>query len=388
MLKIKYAFVVIICMLFSSNAIATSSPTDANTPPYPVVTSQTYVELYNKVIESVVTVIVEVEGEGQGQFINNLPPDSPFNKLFKDKGEEVIPRSVGKGSGFIVSEDGLVYTNHHVVFGAQEERPNMKIVEIIILWHDNRYRKANIIASDAVADVAVLQIIKEGDETFQALPLADSDLAGPGTMVAAIGTPLDHPFSITSGIISGIGRPTGQGVWVRMLQTDAVINKGNSGGPLFNIKGEVIGMNTLIMSPSGFYIGIGYATPSNIIKDVAKKLIADGEMVRPWIGVQLSNLSTDFKRKFNINEDDETIIFANVKEDGPAGVSGFESYDIILKIDGEQLTANELIELISNSKPGDKYECLVRRVLDFENAVYEDVVIVLTIGKMPATGMK
>ena len=382
------AFIISFGLIFASTAIATSSNTIASTPPYPVITSQTYVQLYNKVIDSVVTVIVEVEGEGQRKFINNLPPDSPFNQLFKDEDgkEPTMPRAVGKGSGYIVSEGGLVYTNHHVVYGAAEEKPNMRIADIVIVWHDGTFRKATVVASDPVADVAILQITKEGDETFQALKFADSDLATPGTMVAAIGTPLDHPFSITSGIISGVGRPTGKGVWVKMLQTDTVINKGNSGGPLFNIKGEVIGMNTLIMSPSGFFIGIGYAVPSNTIIEVASQLIDHGEYIRPWIGVSLSNLNDDFKDRFNVTND--AVVFINVKPDGPAGKSGFKSYDIVLEWNGESIDSDQLIASISASKPGDTYTLLVRRVKDFDNNLYEDITITLTIGAMPVTGMK
>lgn len=383
--NIIIASVIALGLLFASSSVAVATE---QMPKPPVVTSETYVNLYNKVINSVVTVIVEVEGEGQSKFINTLPPDSPFNKLFKEKGEETVPRSIGKGSGYVISEDGLVYTNHHVIFGAQTERPNMKIAEILVVWHDSKYREAEVIASDPVADVAVLQIKKEGDEKFDALKLADSNKVLPGTMVAAIGTPLDHPFSITTGIISGIGRPTGKGVWVQMLQTDAVINKGNSGGPLFNIYGEVIGMNTLIMSPSGFFIGIGYAIPSNTVREVADKLISDGEMVRPWIGVQLSDLSKDFKRKFNIDEDRTSIVFMNVKPDGPAGLSGFKSYDIIMQVDGEEIDADRLVTLIAESKPGDEYAVLVRRVIDFDNAVFEDITLTLKIGKMPVTGLK
>lgn len=387
----KYKKIVLSIIILCGLVLApTTARTDVQDPPAPVqqvteLTSTTFIDLYNKVINSVVTVIVEVEGSGQGKFLNTLPPDSPFNKLFREKGAETIPKAVGKGSGYIVSADGLVYTNHHVVFGAQEDKPDMKISEIIVVWSDNKYRKAEIIASDAVADVAVLKIIPEGEETFQALTFADSDNVLPGTMVAAIGTPLDHPFSITTGIISGVGRPTGKGVWVKMLQTDAVINKGNSGGPLFNLNGEVIGMNTLIMSPSGFFIGIGYAVPSNIVTEVATNLIDTGSMIRPWIGVQLSNLSTEFKAKFNI--EGEAIIFANVKLDGPAGKAGFQSYDILLTLNGEPIDANQLIDLISNATPGDEFPVVVRRVIDFDNAVYEDIDMVLKIGAMPAAGM-
>ena len=383
MLKTKnFIFaVVILCSLLIPSTVAYSKVAN-------VLTAETFTDLYDNVIDSVVTVVVEVEGEGQGAFINNLPPDSPFNKLFKDKGNTAVPKAVGKGSGYIVTEEGLVYTNHHVIYGAAESRPNMKVTEILIVWHDQKYRNAKVIASDPVADVAILQIERKDNETFKALKFADSNTVKPGAMVAAIGTPLDHPFSITSGIISGVGRPTGQGVWVTMLQTDAVINKGNSGGPLFNLNGEIIGMNTLIMSPSGFFIGIGYAVPSNIVMEVAAILLEHGEMVRPWIGVQLSNLSEDFKERFGLEIDVEAVVFLNLKPDGPASKSGFQSYDIILLWDGETINSEKMIDFISDSKPGDTFTLRVRRVKDFENNVYEDITLVLTIGAMPTAGMK
>lgn len=388
--KMKYIYIVIglIFIFIPGNSAGETVVIPGNSAAETVVNANTFVNLYKNAINSVVTVIVEAEGEGQGRFINNLPPDSPFNKLFKDKSDETIPKSIGKGSGYIVSEDGLVYTNHHVVFGATEEQPNMNVTEIIILWHDNTFRNATIVASDPVADVAILQITKEGDEKFQALIFADSDLVTPGTMVAAIGTPLDHPFSITTGIISGIGRPTGQGIWVKMLQTDAVINRGNSGGPLFNIKGEIIGMNTMIMSPSGYFIGIGYAVPSNTVTEVANTLLNDGEIVRPWIGVQISNLSDTFKTRFDIDLDKEAVVFLNIKPDGPAAKSGMESYDIILQWNGEELDSEQMINEISASKPGDKHILLVRRIVDVDNDVYEDIEIELIIGAMPAQGLK
>lgn len=378
--KMKYIYMVIglVCIFIIPGNSFAQTVVDANT----------FINLYKNTISSVVTVIVEAEGEGPSKFINNLPPNSPFNKLFKDNGSNTIPKTIGKGSGYIVSEDGLVYTNHHVLYGTTDEKPNMKVIEIIIVWHDNTFRNATIVASDPVADVAILQITKEGDEKFQALTFADSDLVTPGTMVAAIGTPLDHPFSITTGIISGIGRPTGQGIWVKMLQTDAVINRGNSGGPLFNIKGEIIGMNTMIMSPSGYFIGIGYAVPSNTIIEVASILLSEGKVIRPWIGVQLSNLSDDFKTRFNINLDQEAVIFLNLKLDGPAAKSGMQSYDIILKWNGEDVDSEKIINEISTSKPGDKYTLLVRRIIDFENNIYEDIEIELIIGVMPPQGLK
>jgi len=173
-----------------------------------------------------------------------------------------------------------------------------------------------------------------------------------------------------------------------MLQTDAVINRGNSGGPLFNIKGEIIGMNTMIMSPSGYFIGIGYAVPSNTIIEVASILLSEGKVIRPWIGVQLSNLSDDFKTRFNINLDQEAVIFLNLKLDGPAAKSGMQSYDIILKWNGEDVDSEKIINEISTSKPGDKYTLLVRRIIDFENNIYEDIEIELIIGVMPPQGLK
>jgi len=381
MVKIKYILgvVIVLGLLLPSTAIrATSNVTEV---PY-AVTSDTYIDLYKNVIDSVVTIIVEAEGERIGGILKDLPPNSPFNQLFKDKTEPLVPRSIGKGSGFIISSEGLIYTNHHVIFGGKDRDPKMKLSDIIVVWHDQKYRKATLVASDKMADIAILQIEREGDETFKALPLGDSSKVKPGTMVASIGSPLDHPFSITSGIISGIDRSVGKGVWVTMLQTDAVINKGNSGGPLFNLKGEVIGMNTQIISPSGFFIGIGYALPSNVIQKVANKLLNEGEVIRPWIGVQLSDLNDESKEKFDIDAETKVIVFLSLAPSGPAGKAGFQPYDMILKVNGVEIDTETLVNIIADSKPGDEIKCLVRRVTDFEKGTYEDIEIILTVGKM------
>ena len=379
--KIKYILgiaIVLGLLLPSTKVISNTVEVEEAT----IVTSNTYIDLYKNVIDSVVTIIVEVEGQPASGILKDIPSDSPFNELFKDKTEPLVPRSIGKGSGFIVTSEGLVYTNHHVIFGGKDRNPKMKLSDIVVVWHDQSFRKAKLIASDKMADVAILQIEREGEETFKPLPLGDSSKIIPGTMVASIGSPLDHPFSITSGIISGIDRSVGKGVWVTMLQTDAVINKGNSGGPLFNLKGEVIGMNTIIISPSGFFIGIGYALPSNVIQKVASKLLEAGEVIRPWIGVQLSNLTDESKEKFNIAQEAKAIVFLSIAPNGPAGKSNFRPYDMILKVNGEAMESDDLVNLIATSKPGDEIKCSVRRVIDYEKGTYEDIELILIVGKM------
>ena len=350
--------------------------------PDPYLHANTFIDIYTKSIDSVVTVIVTAESSITQEFLNNLPSESPFNQLFEEQGEKIVPKMYGSGSGFIVTEDGRVYTNHHVI---SEKDANMVVTEIHVIWKDGSYRKAELIASDPIVDFAILQIIKDEDtpdEKFKAVPIGDSSLVLPGTMVAAIGSPLDQSFSITSGIISATGRTANKGRWVTFLQTDTVINKGNSGGPLFNIAGEVIGMNAMLISPSGYFIGIGYAIPSNLFEEVAIILLEHGEYVRPWIGVSLGDPSGTFREKIDLSSDTDVIILMEVTPGGPAETAGLEKYDVITAVNGNAMETPAFINLISASSPGETIELSVRRIIDLEEGTYTDLVIILTVGNM------
>ena len=384
-------FIIACAMLFATSVFATSSPTDDCVPPgcdnsatWIPTNQNAYINIYKTAINSVVTIIVVAENSVVKDLLNNLPKDSPFNKLFEDEGEDVAPKMYGSGSGFIVSADGMVYTNHHVV---SEKEATMVVTEIHILWKNGESRQAEIVASDEVSDFAILQIIKdEGapNETFEYVKLADSDKVLPGQMVAAIGSPLDHGFSITSGIVSAINRESRKGRWVSYIQTDTVINKGNSGGPLFDLNGDVVGMNTMLVSPSGYYIGIGYALPSNLMKEVANILLVKGEFVRPWMGASLSVPSEEFKVKMDIPVDKAIVILMKIAKDGPSEKSGLEKYDVIMSVNGEEMAPDAFIEFLQGSTPGDVVKLQVRRVLDYDAGTYEDLEVDLIVGNMPA----
>jgi serine protease Do len=188
MLKQTKNFIGVCIILFASSVFATVD-TAKN--------QDVYINIYKSAVNSVVTIIVVAENSAVKDLLNNIPKDSPFNKLFEDEGEDIAPKMYGSGSGFIVSANGMVYTNHHVV---SEKEATMVVTEIHILWKNGESRQAEVIASDEIADFAILKIIKdEPDEIFDHVKLADSDKVLPGQMVAAIGSPLDHSFSITSG---------------------------------------------------------------------------------------------------------------------------------------------------------------------------------------------
>jgi serine protease Do len=382
MLKLKKNFIIACIMLFASNVFATSSPTDNNVPP--IANQNAYINIYKNAIDSVVTIIVVAENSVFKDLLNNLPKDSPFNKLFEDDGEDIAPKMYGSGSGFIVSADGMVYTNHHVI---SEKEATMVVTQIHILWKNGESRQAELIASDEVADFAILQIIKDEEtpnETFEYVKLADSDKVLPGQMVAAIGSPLDQSFSITSGIVSAINRESRKGRWVTYIQTDTVINKGNSGGPLFDLNGDVIGMNTMLVSPSGYYIGIGYAVPSNLMKEVASVLLTEGKYIRPWMGASLSVPTEAFKLKMDIPVDKLIVILMKISRDGPSYEAGLQKYDVIMSVNGEEMEPNTFIEFLQSSTPGDVVKLQIRRPLDYDEGTYEDLEVDLIVGNMPA----
>jgi len=386
MLKQKKTFIIACAMLFASSVFATSSPTDDCVPPGCGMSTNAnqnaYINIYKNAVNSVVTIIVVAENSVVKELLNNLPKDSPFNKLFEDEGEDVAPKMYGSGSGFIVSADGMIYTNHHVV---SEKEATMVVTKIHILWKNGESRQAEVVASDEVADFAILQIIKdEPDETFEYVKLADSDKVLPGQMVAAIGSPLDQSFSITSGIVSAIDRESRKGRWVTYIQTDTVINKGNSGGPLFDLNGDVIGMNTLLVSPSGYYIGIGYAVPANLMKEIASVLLVEGKYVRPWMGASLSTPTEEFKLKMDIPVDKPIVILMKIAKGGPSEKSGLEKYDVIMSVNGIEMEPNTFIEFLQSSTPGDVVKLQIRRPLDYDEGTYEDLEVDLIVGNMPA----
>ena len=387
MLKLKKNFIIACAMLFASSVFATSSPTNDCVPPdcgILLANQNAYINIYKNAIDSVVTIIVVAENSVVRELLNNLPKDSPFNKLFEDEGEDVAPKMYGSGSGFIVSADGMVYTNHHVI---SEKEATMVVTEIHILWKNGESRQAKVVASDEVADFAILQIIPdEGEphETFEYVKLADSDKVLPGQMVAAIGSPLDQSFSITSGIVSAIDRESRKGRWVTYIQTDTVINKGNSGGPLFDLNGDVIGMNTLLVSPSGYYIGIGYAVPANLMKEIASVLLVEGKYIRPWMGASLSTPSEAFKLKMDILVDKPIVILMKIAKGGPSEKSGLEKYDVIMSVNGIEMEPNTFIEFLQGSTPGDVVKLQIRRPLDYDEGTYEDLEVDLIVGNMPA----
>jgi len=276
-----------------------------------------------------------------------------------------------------------VYTNHHVI---SEKEASMVVTEIHILWENGESRKAEVVASDEIADFAILQIIKdEPNETFDYVTLADSDKVLPGQMVAAIGSPLNHSFSITSGIVSAINRESRKGRWVTYIQTDTVINKGNSGGPLFDLNGNVIGMNTMLVSPSGYYIGIGYAVPSNLMKELADVLLVEGEFIRPWIGASLSIPSEEFKQQMDILIDKPVVVLIRIAPAGPSYDAGLEKYDVIMSVNNEEMNPDAFIEFIQGSNVGDVVKLQIRRVLDYDKGTYNDLEIEIIIGNMPPT---
>jgi len=374
MLKLKKNFIISYMLLIGMIIL----PINAN-----ATNQNAYIDIYKNAVNAVVTIIVVAENSSITDVLNTIPKDSPFNKLFEEEGEQITPKMYGSGSGFIVSTDGMVYTNHHVI---SEKEASMVVTEIHILWENGESRKAEVVASDEIADFAILQIIKdEPNETFDYVTLADSDKVLPGQMVAAIGSPLDHSFSITSGIVSAINRESRKGRWVTYIQTDTVINKGNSGGPLFDLNGNVIGMNTMLVSPSGYYIGIGYAVPSNLMKELADVLLVEGEFIRPWIGASLSIPSEEFKQQMDILIDKPVVVLIRIAPAGPSYDAGLEKYDVIMSVNNEEMNPDAFIEFIQGSNVGDVVKLQIRRVLDYDKGTYNDLEIEIIIGNMPPT---
>lgn len=238
---------------------------------------------------------------------------------FPDRGDRARR---GLGSGFLIDDEGRIVTNHHVIDGAQT---------VTVRLADGREFTADVIGSDALTDIAVLDI--EADEDFPFVPFGTSEDVRVGDAVLALGNPFGLGGTVTSGIVSATSRDINSGPFDDFIQTDAAINRGNSGGPLFNEDGEVIGVNTAIFSPGGGSVGIGFAVPSDIVREVVADLSDDGKIERGWLGVQIRPMSEEIAEVLGY-DDPKGAVVEDVFADSPAETAGFEEGDIILKVDG------------------------------------------------------
>ena len=259
-----------------------------------------------------------------------FPPGSPFEDMFKDFGTPQERKTSALGSGFIISDDGIVITNNHVIQGAED---------VFVRVKGDQEFKAKILGADPGMDIAVLKI--ESDEKFVPVKFGDSDKSRIGDWVIAIGNPFGLGGTVTAGIISARNRSIGLSRYEDFIQTDASINQGNSGGPLFNMNGDVIGINTAILGQSGS-IGIGFAIPSNSADRVIKQLIEFGETKRGWLGVRIQTVTKEIADVEKLDKPRGALV-ASVADGSPSDKGGIKAGDIILEFDGKPI--KEMVEL-------------------------------------------
>ena len=290
-----------------------------------------FADLAEKLMPSVVNIsTTQTITTSTNPFPFQFPPGSPFEDMFKDFGTPQTRKASALGSGFIIDAKGIVITNNHVIKGAED---------IIVRVNGDKEFKAEVIGSDPLSDIAVLKI--DTNEKFKTVKFGDSDKARIGDWVLAIGNPFGLGGTVTSGIISARNRSIGLARYEDFIQTDASINQGNSGGPLFNMNGDVIGINTAILGQSGS-IGIGFAIPSNSAKRVIDQLIEFGETKRGWLGVRIQYVSDEIAEVEKLDKARGALV-ASVAEGSPSDKAGVKSGDIILEFDGK--TINEMKEL-------------------------------------------
>jgi serine protease Do len=298
--------------------------------------SQSFREIAKKAVPAVVSVKVEYGANtpmpGEQEDLSDLLQEDFFRRFFGDprhspfggKKQEPTPR-FGQGSGFIVSKDGVIITNNHVIQDTNK---------IIVQLNDGREFDAKVLGADPQSDVAVIKI-ESNDLPF--LTLGDSSKLEMGDLVFAIGNPLSLQSSMTQGIVSATGRANLDiASFEDFIQTDAAINRGNSGGPLVNYRAEVIGINTAIASNTGGYMGIGFAIPSNMAKEIMRQIVETGHVVRGFLGVSLQPITSDLAQAFGLNRVEGALV-ADVSPDSPASYAGLERGDIIVGFNGKRI---------------------------------------------------
>ncbi len=313
----------------------------------PSLADEAVADLVESVSPSVVTIIAEqtatpVPARDQDFDFEGHPFEEFFKRFGGPEGFNMPDRrpAQGLGSGFVLDEAGYIVTNHHVVDNAST---------VTVRLNDDRTYEAEVIGTDPLTDIAVLKIDAEG--ALQAVELGDSDIIRVGEDVVAIGNPFGLSSTVTTGIVSAKGRNIAQGPYAEFIQTDAAINKGNSGGPLFNMDGEVVGVNSVIYSPSGGSVGLGFAVTSNIVEHIAADLRDDGAVSRGWLGVSIQNVSPELAAALGIDASTGALV-SDVVDGSPAdGV--LQQGDVILSFNNEAVdSSSDLPILVGTTKVG------------------------------------
>ena len=314
---------------------------EAQTSPVAAIAPGSFSQLAKNASPSVVNISTVKVVKGGGQVPLPFGPNDPFREFFERFFGDRAPRDFKQrslGTGFIIDKEGFILTNNHVVEGTDA---------ITVTLADKREFVAKIIGRDPKTDLALIRI--QSDQALPALTLGDSDKLEVGDWVMAIGNPYGLGHTVTAGIVSAKYRQIGAGTYDNFIQTDASINPGNSGGPLLDITGEVIGVNTAIFSQSGGSVGIGFAIPINMAKDLLPQL-KKGKVVRGWLGVVIQQVTSELKDKLKLSTEKGALV-ADVVEGGPADKAGIERGDVIVTFDGKDVSESDDLPYIVASTP-------------------------------------
>ena len=334
-MRVLAAAIFALALALASAATAAAQPNDG------------FADLNDRLSPAVVNIATAQRvGDDEGSPL--FAPGTPLERYNDLSGNRLrMQRSLG--SGFIIDAEGVVITNHHVITGADE-------IEVVL--QNGRVLDAQIVGSDPATDIAVLRV--EPDEPLPVVQFGDSDAARVGEWVVAIGNPFGLGGSLTAGVISARGREIG-GAYDDYLQTDVAINQGNSGGPLFNMDGDVIGVNTAIFSPTGTSVGISFSVPSAVAVPVIEQLIEYGETRRGWIGVNVLEVTRDMAQAMGLNEPRGALL-TRIDPEGPAADSALEEGDVILAFDGRPVADDRVLpRIVAETEPGSRVDVEVFR---------------------------
>ncbi|MDC1315943.1 Do family serine endopeptidase [Alphaproteobacteria bacterium] len=325
-----------------------------------------YADLVEKLLPSVVSIVTTQVVERQSNNVPEFPEGHPFNDMFKDFFGNQMPQRenmTALGSGFVINNKGYIVTNHHVIDRADQIQ--------VVFSNSEGEIEATLVGSDPKTDIAVLKIDPKKLNT-ESLTWGDSNISRVGDIVLAIGNPLGLGGTVTSGIISSINRDIGGGPYVDFIQTDAPINRGNSGGPLFNLSGEVIGINSMIISQTGGSVGLGFSIPASTAKLIVDDIISFGQAKRGWLGVQIQDLSIEFSESLGFEGIDGAFV-ASVDPLSPAGKAGILAGDIIVQFDSKNITSyKDLPKVVAETPIGKKVKVRLWR-----NEKYEDIIVLI-----------